>query len=84
MSDRPLLDLCIAGHWRPGSGEVYETCYPATGEPVAALLHHLLRDVDREAEGVVQGEGELAAASRALAGGGLRGTRAPQRRGDGH
>ena len=51
MTARPLLDLCIAGHWRPGRGEVYETCYPATGEPVAALLAATPTDVDEAIEG---------------------------------
>ena len=51
MSHRPLLDLCIAGHWRPGGGEVYETCYPATGEAVAALRAATPADVDEAIEG---------------------------------
>ena len=51
MTTRPLLDLCIAGHWRPGGGEVYETCYPATGEPVAALRAATPADVDEAIEG---------------------------------
>ena len=51
MTARPLLDLCIAGHWRPGGGEVYETCYPATGEPVAALRAATPADVDEAIEG---------------------------------
>ena len=46
MSPPSLLDLCVAGRWRPGSGEVYETCYPATGEPVAALRTATPADVD--------------------------------------
>ena len=51
MSSPDLLDLCIAGRWRPGSGEVYETCYPATGEPVAALRAATAADVDEAIEG---------------------------------
>ena len=51
MTTRPLFDLCIAGHWRPGGGEVYETCYPATGEPVAALRAATAADVDEAIEG---------------------------------
>ncbi len=51
MTTRPLLDLCIAGHWRPGSGEIYETCYPATGEPVAALRAATAADVAEAIEG---------------------------------
>lgn len=51
MTTRPPLDLCIAGHWRPGGGEVYETCYPATGEPVAALRAATPADVDEAIEG---------------------------------
>ena len=51
MSLPPLLDLCVAGRWRPGSGEVYETCYPATGEPVAALRAATPADVDEAIEG---------------------------------
>ena len=51
MTTRPLLDLCIAGHWRPGGGEVYETCYPATGEPGAARRAATAADVDEAIEG---------------------------------
>lgn len=51
MSHPDPLDLCIAGHWRPGGGEVYETCYPATGEPVAALRAATPADVDEAIEG---------------------------------
>jgi betaine-aldehyde dehydrogenase len=36
MISSELLPICIAGEWRLGGGDVYESLYPATGEPIAA------------------------------------------------
>lgn len=41
-----LLPICIAGEWRLGGGEVYESIYPATGEVVARLCAASLADVE--------------------------------------
>ncbi len=41
-----LLPIDVAGEWRPGNGEEYESLYPATGEPVARLRAASPGDVD--------------------------------------
>jgi acyl-CoA reductase-like NAD-dependent aldehyde dehydrogenase len=46
-----IQSLCIAGQWRPGSGETYETYYPATGEVVARLNAASLADVEEAIAG---------------------------------
>ena len=37
MISSELLPLNVAGEWRLGGGDVYESLYPATGEPIARL-----------------------------------------------
>src|SRR4051812_32993353 len=38
----------IAGSWQPGEGtETFETLNPATGKPLAQLVHASTKDVDR-------------------------------------
>ncbi len=46
MISSELLPICIAGEWRLGGGYVYESIYPATGEPIARLRATSLADVD--------------------------------------
>ena len=46
MISSELLPLCIAGEWRLGGGDVYESLYPATGQPIARLRAASLADVD--------------------------------------
>ncbi|MEJ7686462.1 MAG: aldehyde dehydrogenase [Variovorax sp.] len=46
MISSELLPLNIAGEWRLGGGDVYESLYPATGEPIARLRAASLADVD--------------------------------------
>ena len=46
MISSELLPLNIAGVWRLGGGDVYESLYPATGEPIARLRAASLADVD--------------------------------------
>lgn len=46
MISSELLPLNIAGEWRLGGGEIYESLYPATGEPIARLQAASLADVD--------------------------------------
>lgn len=46
MISQELLPICIAGEWRLGGGDVYESLYPATGEPIARLRAASLADVD--------------------------------------
>ena len=46
MISSELLPLNIAGDWRLGGGDVYESLYPATGEPIARLRAASLADVD--------------------------------------
>lgn len=46
MISNELLPICIAGEWRPGGGDIYESLYPATGEPVARLRAASLADVE--------------------------------------
>jgi betaine-aldehyde dehydrogenase len=44
------LPIAVAGRWRPGSGDVYESLYPATGEPIARLRAASVADVDEAVE----------------------------------
>jgi betaine-aldehyde dehydrogenase len=46
MISSELLPICIAGEWRLGGGDVYESLYPATGEPIARLKAASLADVE--------------------------------------
>lgn len=46
MISSELLPLNVAGEWRLGSGETYESLYPATGEPIARLRAASLADVE--------------------------------------
>lgn len=46
MSQLELLPINVAGQWRLGGGEVYESLYPATGEPIARLRAASLADVE--------------------------------------
>jgi betaine-aldehyde dehydrogenase len=46
MISTELLPICIAGEWRLGGGDVYESLYPATGEPIARLKAASLADVE--------------------------------------
>ncbi|OEC39484.1 aldehyde dehydrogenase [Pseudomonas sp. 1D4] len=42
----PIQPICIAGHWRHGSGDLYHSLYPATGEAIARLHAASLADVE--------------------------------------
>ncbi len=46
MISSELLSLNVGGEWRLGGGDVYESLYPATGEPIARLKAASLADVD--------------------------------------
>lgn len=46
MSQRELLPIDVAGEWRLGGGEAYESLYPATGESIARLHAASLADVE--------------------------------------
>ena len=50
MISSELLPLNVAGEWRLGGGDVYESLYPATGEPIARLNAASLADVDEAIE----------------------------------
>jgi acyl-CoA reductase-like NAD-dependent aldehyde dehydrogenase len=54
MSSPQPLDICVAGRWRPGTGDLYETRYPATGEAVARLRAASVDDVADAVEGAQQ------------------------------
>lgn len=41
-----LQPICIAGEWRLGGGETYETLYPASAQPVARLNAASAADVE--------------------------------------
>ncbi len=41
-----LQTICIAGNWRVGGGDTYETLYPATGQVVARLNAASIADVE--------------------------------------
>lgn len=51
MTTQERLPICIAGHWRLGSGDPYVTRYPATGEVVAELNAASVADVDEAVQG---------------------------------
>jgi betaine-aldehyde dehydrogenase len=51
MISSKLLPICIAGEWRLGGGDVYESLYPATGEPIARLRAASLADVEEAIAG---------------------------------
>jgi betaine-aldehyde dehydrogenase len=46
MISNDILPICVAGEWRPGGGDVYESLYPANGEPIARLRAASLADVE--------------------------------------
>jgi len=46
MSTLELLPINIAGQWRLGGGDLYESLYPATGEPIARLHAASVTDVE--------------------------------------
>jgi acyl-CoA reductase-like NAD-dependent aldehyde dehydrogenase len=46
MISSELLPINVAGEWRLGGGDVYESLYPATGEPIARLKAASLADVE--------------------------------------
>jgi betaine-aldehyde dehydrogenase len=46
MHSLELLPINVAGTWRLGGGDVYESLYPATGEPIARLRAANLADVE--------------------------------------
>ncbi|HCF4326460.1 TPA: aldehyde dehydrogenase [Pseudomonas aeruginosa] len=47
----PIQPICIAGEWRAGGGDLYESLYPATGEAVACLHAASLEDVEEAMAG---------------------------------
>ncbi len=47
----PIQPICIAGEWRAGGGDLYESLYPATGEAVARLHAASLEDVEEAMAG---------------------------------
>ncbi|MBV8500118.1 MAG: aldehyde dehydrogenase [Paucibacter sp.] len=51
MSSLELLPINVAGQWRLGGGDVYESLYPATGEVIARLRAADLADVDEAIQG---------------------------------
>ncbi|EKF3300381.1 aldehyde dehydrogenase [Pseudomonas aeruginosa] len=52
MTDlNPIQPICIAGEWRAGGGDLYESLYPATGEAVARLHAASLEDVEEAMAG---------------------------------
>lgn len=51
MPQLELLKINVAGEWRLGGGEEYESLYPATGEPIARLLAASVADVDEAIRG---------------------------------
>ncbi|URI09606.1 aldehyde dehydrogenase [Aquincola tertiaricarbonis] len=51
MAQLELLKINVAGEWRLGGGEEYESLYPATGEPIARLRAASLADVDEAIAG---------------------------------
>lgn len=46
MATQDNLATKVGAQWRPGGGDVYETLYPATGEPVGRLKAANLDDVE--------------------------------------
>lgn len=51
MAQLELLKINVAGEWRLGGGEEYESLYPATGEPIARLRAASLADVEEAIAG---------------------------------
>ena len=51
MAQLELLKINVAGEWRLGGGEEYESLYPATGEPIARLRAASLADVEEAITG---------------------------------
>lgn len=51
MSNSDILDICIAGEWRKGTGPQYQSLYPATGEAVATLNAASPQDVEEAIQG---------------------------------
>lgn len=51
MTFQELLPICIAGQWRLGGGDIYESLYPATGEVVARLRAADAADVEEAIQG---------------------------------
>ncbi|MDD1834012.1 aldehyde dehydrogenase [Pseudomonas aeruginosa] len=47
----PIQPICIAGEWRAGGGDLYESLYPATGEAVARLHAASLEGVEQAMAG---------------------------------
>ncbi|MBX5854119.1 aldehyde dehydrogenase [Pseudomonas aeruginosa] len=47
----PIQPICIAGEWRAGGGDLYESLYPASGEAVARLHAASLEDVEEAMAG---------------------------------
>ena len=47
----PIQPICIAGEWRAGGGDLYESLYPATGGAVARLHAASLEDVEQAMAG---------------------------------
>ena len=62
MISNELLPINVAGEWRLGGGGVYESLYPATGEPFARLKAASLADVDTVVAAPVVLGGELVGA----------------------
>jgi betaine-aldehyde dehydrogenase len=46
-----IQPICIAGEWRLGGGDLYESLYPATGEAIARLHAASLDDVEEAIQG---------------------------------
>lgn len=46
MPNLELLPINVAGEWRLGGGDEYQSLYPATGEPIARLRAASLADVE--------------------------------------
>lgn len=51
MISSDLLPICVAGHWRLGGGDIYESLYPANGQPIARLRAATLVDVEEAIQG---------------------------------
>ncbi|MCY1501399.1 NAD/NADP-dependent betaine aldehyde dehydrogenase [compost metagenome] len=47
----PIQPICIAGEWRLGGGDLYQSLYPATGEAIARLHAASLDDVEEAIQG---------------------------------
>ncbi|MDF5808654.1 hypothetical protein P4123_15995 [Pseudomonas aeruginosa] len=67
MIDLNLIQpICIAGEWRAGGGDLYESLYPATGEAVARLHAASLEDVEEAMAGAHRAFREAAGPSASL------------------